>query len=357
MINRWTVILLFVLAACASKPKMDDDVLTPDPQAAKLPKFEQGLKALDQEHFKEAAAIFDKLLVSKPATELDLITLFNSGSAYEGLGDCKKASERYREVVRSSAGKYSNIEAQSFYRLSFMYECLGQDNKSVIALLDAKKRGSSLPYATLYAEIPARLAAGYARIGNRTKALEYFKLASQGLKKMVAEEQGHRQQQILAQSLFIMGQLNPAQRRAENDAISFLKGLSMQQPYLLQAVELNQQPWSQKAADDLETAYANIWKYKFSSEGARREFYIRGIQAANELNRIRLPKPDPAVDLIFKHVEEATSRLQTELAKIAETNRLTPEAEKREGLKRQGRLVDPKPPKRPLSKKPLPKKR
>jgi tetratricopeptide (TPR) repeat protein len=355
MIRRHAFLLfIFALVACASKSKQEDP-LKLNEEELKRPKFEQGMKALDASRFQEAADIFDRLLVAKPGSELDLITLFNSAAAYEGLGNCAKSSERYREVIRSSAGKFDRIEAEAFYRLSFMYECLGQDNKAIAALLDARKRSRALPYATANAEIPARLAAGYARIGNRAKAVEYFGIASKGLKKIVTQESGKKQQAVLAQSLFFMGQLNPAQRRGEGDPMTFINGLSLQQPYLLQSIELNQSPWSQKSAEDLEAAYENIWKYKFADQEQQRKFYIRALQTANELKSIRLPKADPLTDAVFRRVEDISSKLQNDLTKVAETNRLTPEAESREGLKRQGRLVDP--PQTRKSAKPAAKKK
>lgn len=351
MKTRTLLLALVFVSACSSAKKAEEDKQEMA-EEMKRPRFEQGLKALDNNRFADAAKVFDGLLVSKPGTELDLITLYNSGAAYEGMGDCPKAAERLREVVRSSAGKFKRIEAQAFYRLSFMYECMGQDNKSIAALLDAKKRSSDLSFAVANAEIPARLAAGYARIGNRQKALEYFALADKGLKKIIAQEEGRRQHEILAQSLFYMGQLNPAQRKGEGDPIGFLQGLSLQQPYLLQSVEMNSTPWSTKAHDDLTTAYDNIFKFKIEDEKTRRDFYTRAIQTCNELIRIRSPKADPAIDQVYAKVDRTLSQLNSEMAKVAESNRLTPEAQKRDSLKRQGRLVDPEP-----AKKPLPKKR
>jgi hypothetical protein len=67
--------------------------------------------------------------------------------------------------------------------MSIMYECLGQDTKAITSLLDARKRGKDLPFETQVAEIPGRLAAAYARMNNRTKALEYFNQASEGLRR------------------------------------------------------------------------------------------------------------------------------------------------------------------------------
>jgi hypothetical protein len=150
-----------------------------------------------------------------------------------------------------------------------------------------------------------------------------------------------------------MGQLNPAQRRAEGDAIAFLKGLSMQQPYLLQAVELRHPVWSKKAGNDLEMAYDNLWKFQFDDRKKENEFHIRALQAVRELKRLRLPRADPELDAIFAKVDAAERRLNIEIARTAESTKLTPEAEKRQGLRREGRLVTPRAP----TKKPEAKKR
>ncbi|MGZ3724075.1 MAG: hypothetical protein ACXVA9_14125, partial [Bdellovibrionales bacterium] len=73
-----------------------------------------------------------------------------------------------------------------------------------------------------------------------------------------------------------------------------------------------------------------------------REFYTRGLQTINELRKIRMNKPDPGIDSVFALLDETESKLQNELAKGAETNKLTPSAEKREGMHQNGRLIDPK---------------
>ena len=71
------------------------------------------------------------------------------------------------------------------------------------------------------------------------------------------------------------------------------------------------------------------------------------MQTIRELRGIRIPgRADPAVDEVFATVDRTESRLQTELARVAERNRLTPDAERREGLKREGKLVTPKKTKR-----------
>lgn len=338
MIKKFLLLALpLLIAACASKKVVQTDYSDEE----ESPVFERGLKALEQERYADAAQIFDKLLVAKPGTEKDLVILYNSAAAHEGLGHCQKAVDRYREVVRSSSGKFIQIEAQSLFRMSVMYECLGQDVKAVTSLLDARKRGKDLPFETQVAEIPGRLAAAYARMNNRAKALEYFNQASEGLKKIVARTHNHRQKELLGRTLFLMGQLNHAQRTAEVTPASYMQSLAMQQPYLLQAVEMDHPVWSKKAAEDLQTGYDNIWKFKIESAEDRRTFYTRGLQTIQELKKIRLPGSGSLAGPVFAQIDKTEARINAELAKIAEINKLTPAAESREGLKRTGRLVDP----------------
>jgi tetratricopeptide (TPR) repeat protein len=340
------------LAACSTGAgkggKGESGVTEPNPA------FERGLRALERQEYEEAARLFDRILVTQPGTELELVTIYNSGAAYEGLGNCGKAAERFQEVVRASAKRFPRMEAEALFRLSLMYECLGQDTKTVAALLDARKQGKQLAPEVAGAEIPAHLAAAYSRLGNRDKALEYFELAGQGLKAIVARSTGSTrpQTELLARTLFLMGKLNPRQRGAEASPDSFLQSLSMQQPHLLQAVELNHPLYSPRAADDLELAYENIWKYGFAELQDRRRFYERGLQVARELRRLRLPEANPLVDEVYAALDKTEARLNAELAKLAVTTRQTPESEQREGLRPQGRLVRPAPvPSRKVRKK------
>lgn len=349
MKKRFFILAVMILAAaCSSRSKRPAVIDVPDEEAGN-PAFEKGLKALGDERYAEAAQIFDQLTLTKTGSEADLVTLYNSGAAYEGLGQCQKAADRYRQVVRSSAGKFKQLEGPALFRLSLMYECLGQDTKTVTALLDARKRGAGLPPETLGAELPARLAAAYARLGNRQKALEYFQQASEGLKRIVAQANHRKQTELLSRTMYLMGQLNPGQRSAAVSPESYMQSIGMQQPYLLQSVEMDHPTWSRKAADDLRLAYDNIFKLAAETAESKRQLYTRGLQALQELKKIRLPNSPPEVSEVFAHLEKLEVRLQSEYQKVAEINRLTPESEKREGLKRQGRLIDP--PKTPKAKK------
>jgi tetratricopeptide (TPR) repeat protein len=336
-----------VLAGCAAPQKTEVQKAKEETQQTK---FDQGLKALDQQDYAEAARIFDKLSLEKPGTELDLVTIYNSGAAYYAMAQCQKAADRYRQVIRSSAGKFKRIEGEALFRLSLAYECLGQDAKAIASLLDAKKRSKSLSFETASAQIPARLAAAYARMGNREKAMEYFDSASRALKVIVARGYSPTQLDTLANTMFLMGQLSPTQRNMEVDAQGFLQSLSIQQPYLLQALEMHRPNWSAKAESDLRLAYENIKRYKVDDPLQRHAFLTRGLQVAGELKKIRMPKPDSAEETIFVQVDDSERYLRNELTKVPDSTPLTNEAQRREGLKRQGRLTSPSTKKDPIDK-------
>ena len=331
-----TLLCAVLVFGCATKPKapiVADETSERD--------FDRATRLLNREDFSGAAEIFDRLLVNKPATEIDLMTSYNAGAAYEGMGQCGKAVERYRQVARSSAGKFPRLEAQSLYRASLMYECLGMDVRTIATLLDARKRSSELQPEVSRAELPARLAAAYSRAGNRAKALEYFGLASEGLKAVLADANGsRRQKEILGQTLYQMGRLNPAQRDATAEPMGYLLSLSMQQPYLLQAVELAPPKWAERAENDLSTAYRNLGAFNVAP-AKQREFGLRALQVINELKKIRMSAGGPGEDEVFAAVEKAERSIQNQLNFAAATLPLTPEAELREGPRREGRPVSP----------------
>lgn len=334
----WIVFLLSVLVGCSSGPRNADETeqLTRDELAQKT--FDKGLRALEKREYAEAAKIFDKMLVNQPATEFDVIVLYNSGSAYEGLGRCEEAVTRFRKAVDSSRRKFKRVESQSLYKLSLMYECLNQDTKTIASLLEARKRGTVLTYEIRHAEIPARLASAYARIGNRKKALEYFTVASKALKTIVAKQDGHKQSETLGRTLYFMGQLSPSQREARVPTNTYLQGLSIQQPHLLQAIELGHPVWSKRALADLSLAYDNLWRFEFKGENERRAFFTRGLQNINELRKLQLPNGGPESKTLFEELSKVERKIQTELTKVDVSPELTPDAKKREGLKREGRI-------------------
>ena len=193
------------------------------------------------------------------------------------------------------------------------------------------------------AELPARLAAAYSRVGNRSLAIKYFSEASQGLKEVCRRAPAPAPpKRTVAKTLYGMGRLNASQKRVEGDPIAFVQSLSMQQPYLLQAIELRFPQWTRRSAEDLTLGYENLLRYSIGDPARRREYFVRILQVINELRRIRMPDGGPAEDDIFATVDKVEHRARMTMAELSDVTPLTPEAERRQGLKQTGRLVDPR---------------
>lgn len=336
---------LLATAACSSKPTSTNRSTTPSDAAQA--RMEEGMKAMQHGDYSGAAAIFDRMLMQKPASEFDLIVVYNAGVAHESMGECKRATEYYRKAITGAvAMKLPRVEAESFYRLSLAYECLGDDQKTIVSLLDTKKRARNLTPGIGDAELPARLAAAYSRIGQRDKALQYFREAGDGLKTALTQAgtTSRIQQQFAAKTLYAMGSLTQMQKGLNGDAKSFLRALSIQQPYLLQSAELNVPPESRQAADELIFAYENLMKMRPADPVGARQFLQIALQDIAEIKKIRLPNKGPLVDEIYDKIDAQESRIRQQLVSVSDTTPLTQEALSREGLKRQGRAVSPKAP-------------
>lgn len=332
------LIWLPLLIACGSQPTKSANSAARDSARAQM---EEAMKAMQKADYSAATDIFDKMLVQKPASEFDLVVLYNDGVAYESLGDCKKAASLYRQATSGAVAlKIARVEAESIYRLSYAYECLGDDRRTIAALLDAKRRSRNLSPDIAGAELPARLAVAYARIGQRMKAIQYFKSAGNGLKQALSQAgtTSHTQQQFAARMLYAMGHLSPVQKGLNSDPKAFLMALSVQQPYLLQSAEFNLQPDSRSAADDLIFAYENLLKLKPAASDQGRAFLLLALQDIAEIKKIRLPDKGPLVDQIYDRIEVQESRIRQMLASTSDMTPLTKEAKSREGLKRQGRV-------------------
>lgn len=318
--------------------------------------LDRGLKFLNEEKYRDAIKIFKKLTVQHPAQEFDLIVLYNLGSAYEGLQECQNAHDTYRQIVGASAKKFLRLEAMSLLRLSYTQECLGQHNKVAGTLLDVRKRASAIDEDIVKAEIPARLAAAYARTGNRTEAEKYFKEALNGLKFLQVKYKdslslGDR----LAETLYFMGRSNISEPEFKKQPVPLIKGLKIMQIYLLQAAEIGSPKWSNRAVDEILAAYKKISDYTLglnvelqddktlqrrAQRDLRNQVLIETLHSVRVLRAQRMPgrNEGPEIKKLFGFLDREELRINSLISQLGVDTELTPEAEIREGLKSQGRV-------------------
>ncbi|MGE0762842.1 MAG: tetratricopeptide repeat protein [Bdellovibrionales bacterium] len=357
-VARWicaAVVSAMALSGCSSNSIKGYD---PSAENAQV-ELERALKKMDEDRPAEAIKMLEKILVKAPATEFDFVVLYNLGAARESTKDCKGASENYREVARGSAGKFQRLEAVSLLRLSYAYECMGRDDKVLIALLDTRRRARALPEDTAKAEVPARLAAAYARSGNRAEAEKYFKEALNGIKYLQVKYKDSRGLgDTLAQTLYFMGRSHVSEADFLRNPVGQIKGLELMQLYLLQAAELSSPKWSGRAVDEILGNYARVWRLsekldvaqsedkaiqKQQRQSLRADVLKETLRSVRVLRAQRLPSRIETQDVqrLFNNLESEERKILAVLGDLGVQTPLTPQAEKRQGLKAPGRVKSP----------------
>ena len=91
-----------------------------------------------------------------------------------GLSKWSESVPIFLDVYLKTKQDHPQIAALAMYYLSFSYEALGDDVKTITALLDAKKLSRYLPVEVSQAEIPARLAMLYGKFGRNKEAADYL---------------------------------------------------------------------------------------------------------------------------------------------------------------------------------------
>lgn len=311
---------------------------------------------LDQEKFQDAFEMSEVYLNDYPLVPQTQKVQFLRAQALEGLGRCDEAIESYRKIVRTTASS-KDIVAQSLYRLSFCYEATNQDDKLVASLLDVMSRKRDLDVEVVTAEVPARIASAYARLGNKKLADKYFSIADAGIRTLKAKNSGVNLERWLPKTLYFMGTMSVGTFNRE-DFESTLRPLEKSQGFLLEAALVGDPKWSPKAVDEIKAIYtgiieliqkANLAKNENEEKAEQETRWKMAASTLELLKKLKLesyslktPVPSEAEEIV-----SFISSKEVELARVLEEKPvgagLTPEAEKRKQNRRRVRVVDPDP--------------
>jgi tetratricopeptide (TPR) repeat protein len=221
--------------------------------------YQDGMNQLQTNQNAEALETFDDFLKEEPTSSWTQAARLNSGRALEGLSRWSEAADRYHLVIQST-NSAPKLQAMALYRLSFCQEALAQDQEAVITLNDVMNRSASLPREIKEAELPARLAAAYARVGNFDRATHFYSQAESGIARLRQEalRNGAAVPEWLPKTLLVMGQMSFRHLTWE-EFDTALRPVARAQNYLLQAAEFDFEPWSADAVKELTTIYQNLW--------------------------------------------------------------------------------------------------
>ena len=144
-------------------------------------------------------------------------------------------------------------------RLAWCYESLGDDEKVIATLFEARKLDQSLPAYLIEAEIPLRLSLAFSRLGQDSQAEEFQDLAVSGLVKVRGEMlRSIELRKDYARFLYEMGRVSLGQLGIDNFYRN-LRAYTRAAPHLIEAATLQMNPWSEKAIENLKMNLVGFW--------------------------------------------------------------------------------------------------
>lgn len=354
---------LMALSACSHKPVAPPQVVVPHDSNPTKEKemFDAGFKALSKNDYKTASEKFSSLNSLYPATKWLPHAEYNLGLSLEGLGKYTEASEQYKKVVDYYQGARGRDSAEALYRLSVCYEVANDDTKVILALIELQNQTRFLNHDTVDVELPARLAAAYARQGNEEQARTYFAHAENGLKHVRVLHPKGDTLLWLPKTLYSMGHVPlPKKDLTPEGFKNYLGSLNQNQIWLVRAAEMGDNPWSKKASEELINVYFDAWGLidqhqvphetdKIQSMKERQEQQkSMALDLDSSISKLKLERIPPSplepeshnLTAVFNGVSGLEKRLDVLLQEPYVQDVETPEAQKREGLKREGVIRD-----------------
>lgn len=348
------IFVVFVTGNCVHAPLLEPvsiESVDPVKKSQQNDELTRGERYLIERKWTDAEAVFKEFNKKYPYSVYMQRSRFGLAQSLAEQGNWSEAAEVYRLIINTSQLSNPEIKAQALFEISFCYENLGEEAKVLASLQDALSLKEYLVQEKVLAEIPARMAASYYRLGQNQIAEEYLQKADEGIKRLRALKLSEGDNTWLAKIYFRMGVFSTNQLSSENLETS-LDTLRIVQIFSLRSAEEGVAPWSSDASDRLIDNYRTIWRLignlaaeeHIDSGMAKSRLQERQIDLTNKLLEItndlklyQLPSGSnktEATAKVYAFIEELTKQAQVFLASRSVRNHLTPEAEALGGLKR-----------------------
>ncbi len=340
--------LVVFSTSCAYLPKVNN-VITADQElalATNLRRIEElelnnAERAFADNRFSDASLMFRAFQNAHPHSTFFHAARVGEAQSIENLGNVAEAGQIYREVYLLTIKEQPNIAALALYRLSFVYEFLGDEVRTLATLLEAQKMAKFLPAEIAKAGIPARLASAYLKFNKQQEALVYLNQAEKGLDQLRSEQ---RKLDLfwLGNIYFQMGKSSTNQLSVDNfqQVINIQK---MVQVYLLKAIKLNEPKWSQLSLVQAKLVYQDLFSTFALPISDRTQKNNMGGSLLDLIEQAELFKPFYQAESnnyekeFFKFIKTMKSEIEASLYQPKETNFLTEESERLHSIKRLGR--------------------
>lgn len=301
----------------------------------------------------EAIKAFTDFQTKNPNSAFFQSANLGVAQSFEFKGQWTEAIGVYKKVVESTQSTQPVLASYALYRLSFCYEALGQDDKAIATLIDARNRGSKLDPKITLAAIPARLSAAYNRVQRPTESVLELRSAQKGIEQLIKQYQGQSDQAWLGETYLEMGRLSTNQLSFDN-LESVTNTLRTTQAFMVKAMELNILPYSKMANEALQENYRDLWNLTMQipleaslDEAAAAHAQSRKqVQVVVEIFKLLVelqqhrPMEDLAknnhLDSFFNYVDELEKRGQLLVANKSTANKITVESIINQNLKKEG---------------------
>lgn len=360
--NRWEVglvkkyhllfvILVLSVSGCRTPEKASEPIrFIPDISASTVA---QASELNHQSKHVQAEESMRALLRSHPTNSWYRAAQYQLGISLEGQEKYRDALFEYRQLGEQSS-QVPELAALALFRSSFCWEALGEEFHVVASLRDAWRKRSHLPPEVSEAELPARLAGAYSRVGQSAEADRYFKLAEDGLVRIQARA-GGQVPDWLGRTLYSMGRLSLESLSWEEFG-TMIKPIPRAQAYLARAVVLQQAPYSERARAEVEKIYQKILIVltgsskvnEMSNLSEQREqqelLWSHTAQIFELVRQLRshLVLAQKSPDELHAFLDDVEAKLAVILSERPVGEGLTPEAKTR-WLKRKWRTINPEP--------------
>ena len=251
--------LLLGMTACQTSqelfqaPKKVDEDLRKS-QEARILKAEEQLAA---QNYQPAEDQFKSYLKEHPVSVYTAHAYYGLARSLEFQEKWAEAIEIYKILSVQAKTLRPELSALAMYRLSYCYEALGDEIRTQATLLDAEGMAMHLPAAIREVEIPARQAASLLRRGDFPAAKKLLVKLNESVPAVFNLAQSPNQNEM-ARVFLQIGTLSLRPLSADNYLL-YLDTFENLQTYLWRSWSLNQEPWSERAKEQLLGSYQTFW--------------------------------------------------------------------------------------------------
>lgn len=348
--------MTLILSSCTLFEKKEVTGLPPDPaiKAQQEARLKEAEEQFDKRNFSKAVQLYEKFRKDFPESIFYQSAQLGLAQSLEAQGQYSPAINLYRETIEATRGNQPWIAAAALYYSSFSYEALGDEARVLASLKDALALKKHLKEEVALAEVPARLAASYYRIGETADAEKYFQMAERGVIQLQAKDE-KPDKVWLSHVYYQMGVFSTQQTSFET-LRAHLDTLQMMQKFSLRSIEADGKPWADMAFQGLKDNYHDLWSgiqtvplnKSLDLAAAQREQKEVKIQLVgdlltmiNELKNYKVPESPmtPNVNSLFNYLDEIEKQGQMILTNAGEYTPLTPESQEKQGLRKEGVIL------------------